>query len=125
MSDSQLVGVYNANGGVMGELSYLKGKITGEAHCDLCDITHGLNPRGKASWRQKAQESPIPITTVHLNEMDSRTAAVMAHEDAPAIVLLDPEGDRVLINTAELAQCDKDPQRLLDLINRKLAPDAP
>jgi hypothetical protein len=37
----RLVGVYNANGTVGGELAYFLGARLGRAHCSLCDITHG------------------------------------------------------------------------------------
>ena len=37
-----LVGVYHANGSWHGELAYLLGRLSGRAHCALCDITHGL-----------------------------------------------------------------------------------
>ena len=43
----RLVGVYNANGGIVGELSYVLGKVKGSAHCALCDISHGKSFRAK------------------------------------------------------------------------------
>ena len=46
----KLVGIYNANGSVLGELKYLVGKLTGQSDCALCDITHGPF-RGKADFR--------------------------------------------------------------------------
>ena len=33
-------GVYHADGGIVGELRYVFGKLRGTAHCALCDITH-------------------------------------------------------------------------------------
>jgi hypothetical protein len=46
----RLVGVYNANGSVGGELAYFIGARLGRAHCALCDITHGL-VRERATWK--------------------------------------------------------------------------
>ncbi len=37
----KLIGIYNANGSVVGEAQYFYGKSIGQAHCALCDITHG------------------------------------------------------------------------------------
>jgi hypothetical protein len=37
----KLVGIYNANGAVVGELQYVFGTLTGQTQCALCDITHG------------------------------------------------------------------------------------
>lgn len=38
----RLVGVYDADGTVLGELSYFVKARLGRAHCSLCDITHGV-----------------------------------------------------------------------------------
>ena len=38
----ELVGVYHADGSLLGEARYVVGKILGRAHCSLCDITHDM-----------------------------------------------------------------------------------
>ena len=38
----RLVGVYDADHTIRGELAYWIGARLGRAHCSLCDITHGL-----------------------------------------------------------------------------------
>ena len=67
----ELIGVYHADGGLLGELRYVLGKARGTAHCALCDITHG-SVRRKPEWDSACADFPIPIRLVHLNE---RTAA--------------------------------------------------
>lgn len=96
---TKLTGVYHADGGLLGELRYVVGKLRGQAHCALCDITHGRlreKPRF-AAWRAAL---PVTLELVHLNERDesvarvtgSRTPALVAHTDAGAlIVLLGPD----------------------------------
>ena len=37
----RLIGVYDANGTLSGELAYWIGARLGRRHCSLCDITHG------------------------------------------------------------------------------------
>ena len=66
----ELIGVYHADGGVIGELRYVLGKARGSAHCALCDITHGT-VRRKPEWDRACRDFPIPIRLVHLNERDS------------------------------------------------------
>jgi hypothetical protein len=39
-----LVGVYDADGTALGELSYFLRASVGRAHCALCDVTHGRTP---------------------------------------------------------------------------------
>ncbi len=62
----KLYGVYNADGGIVGELSYVIGKIRGTAHCALCDITHGKVSK-KKEWKRCAKELPAHIELLHLN----------------------------------------------------------
>lgn len=54
----RLVGVYDADHTLRGELSYWVGARLGRAHRALCDITHGTL-RVKADWR--ACRSGLPV----------------------------------------------------------------
>lgn len=43
MTDQPIVrytGIYNADGGLVGEVRYVVGHLLGTAECALCDITH-------------------------------------------------------------------------------------
>lgn len=116
----RLVGVYQANGGLKGELAYVIGKLQGTTHCALCDITHGSNPFGKSSWKKAMACLPLRMDLVHLNEMDESTSKILSPQQAPAVVYLDGEKDHILIDAQELEQCNKDPQKLYDLLVEKL-----
>ena len=70
----EIVGVYHADGGVMGELRYVLGKARGTAHCALCDITHST-VRRKAAWDDACRTFPHPIRLVHLNERSPEEVA--------------------------------------------------
>ena len=69
-----IVGVYHADGGVMGELRYVLGKARGTVHCALCDITHST-VRRKTAWDDACRTFPHPIRLVHLNERSSTEVA--------------------------------------------------
>jgi hypothetical protein len=97
-SIDELIGVYNADGGIVGELRYITGKIVGRAHCALCDITHrGLTPR--AEWSQACERITTPFTLLHLNERpdDVRLASegaapcVLARVGDDLVMLLGPD----------------------------------
>ena len=60
----RLVGVYDADGTVLGELSYFLRARIGRAHCSLCDITHG-RIRERADWRACRGRLPVRFTTYH------------------------------------------------------------
>jgi len=67
----RLIGVYNADGGVVGELKYFFGHLIGIAKCELCDVTHSPI-RKKASFDQLTKtfkaEFGLDFALKHLNE---------------------------------------------------------
>jgi hypothetical protein len=114
-----LVGVYHANGTILGELSYWVKARLGRGHCALCDITHG-SVREKASWRDCRDALAVPMTTVHLDE---RTPDVAAATDGrtPCIAAVTDAGVEILLTTGELDRCGGDPARLAAAIDDALA----
>ena len=64
---TELVGVYHADGGVLGEVRYAVGRLTGRTHCALCDITHA-GVRRRPQWDDLVLDLGVPFTLVHLNE---------------------------------------------------------
>ena len=117
----RLVGVYGADGGLRGELTYWVGVRLGRAHCSLCDVTHGL-VRPRDEWKHYVAGLPVPFETFHRDDQpaavrsaaDDRSPCVVAETDAGLVLLLDP-GDleacngsvdalgRALIGAAEQA----------------------
>ena len=64
---TRLIGVYDADGTVLGELSYFLRARVGRAHCALCDITHG-RVRERDDWRAERDRLPVPFTTFHRDD---------------------------------------------------------
>ena len=63
LQDARIVAVYNANGGIIGELSYVIKKVLGKTHCALCDISHGNSIKAKAQWRERPSPYEQYIST--------------------------------------------------------------
>ncbi|MBJ87067.1 MAG: hypothetical protein CL461_02410 [Acidimicrobiaceae bacterium] len=82
----RIVGIYNADGSILGELNFAIGKVTGKSDCGLCDLTHGWNPFGKPSWRNACSASTIDIELVHRDELTSVQNEVAG--DLPAVIAL-------------------------------------
>jgi hypothetical protein len=101
----KLWGVYHANGGLVGELAYVWGKLRGTAHCGLCDITHGRSVRKKAEWQELEQSLDVPIELVHLNE---RPPALQAATEGstPCVVAETESGYQIILGPDELDDCD-------------------
>jgi hypothetical protein len=102
-SIQRLVGVYDADGTLRGELTYFVGARLGRAHCALCDITHGL-VRAKPDWQRCKEGLPVPFDTYH---RDDQPAAVRAAtgDTAPVVVAETGDGVVTLLDGADLDAC--------------------
>ncbi len=115
----RLVGVYNADGTLRGEVAYVVGKLLGRSHCGLCDITHGAVSE-KAEWKACRAALPVQFDTYHRNDQpeacrpltDGRLPAVLAETDAGYVHLLGP---------AELDACGAAPESLVDAVTAAAA----
>ncbi len=95
----RLIGVYNANGGLAGELSYFFGHMFGRVECKLCDITHSTftkRPEWNAMEERLRDDLKIEFVLVHRNE---RTDAQHAASDGrePCILIEDSSGNLSMI----------------------------
>ena len=73
-----LIGVYKADGGLVGEVRYFLGHLVGVKECSLCDITHSPIMKKKAFKEFEARlraKRGIDVRLVHMNE---RTEAELA-----------------------------------------------
>ena len=76
----RLIGVYDADGGLRGEIAYLAGKLGGH-HCSLCDITHSP-VRRRREWDAYVAGLPGPFDVVHRNERSEAIAAATSGREA-------------------------------------------
>ena len=107
----RLIGVYDADGGLRGEIAYVAGKVTGR-HCTLCDITHSP-VRRRREWDSYVSTLPVPFEVVHRNERsmalqrvtEGREACVVAEcRDGSLVFLLSNEALAQAADVAGLAQ---------------------
>jgi hypothetical protein len=100
----RLVGVYDADGGLVGELRYIIGHVFHRAECALCDITHSW--RGaKSEWKQCATALPVPIEVHHRNEIDE-TLLRFIDRRLPCVVGIRKSGEyEFLLGRDHLEQC--------------------
>ena len=99
----ELVGVYDADGGIVGELSYVVGHLLGRTDCSLCDVTHGALRR-KPEWDAMAARLPVPLRLVHRNETTDDEQRAHYASGLPAVIGARGDGSRtVLLGPAGLA----------------------
>ena len=113
---TRIVGVYNADGSVLGELKFTMGKITGRSDCGLCDLTHGWNPFGKPSWRNACSASSVEIELVHRDEITSGQNKVAG--DLPAVIIQLGETWRKLMSAEDISSFKGNSSEFLAEINR-------
>ena len=111
----RLVGVYNADGTIRGELTYWVGARLGRTHCALCDITHG-SVRERAGWKACRAGLPVPFDTYHLNDQPDAIRAVIA-DQTPAVVADTDLGLFALLGPTDLDRCDSSIERFSAALN--------
>jgi hypothetical protein len=112
----RLIGVYDADSTLRGELSYWVGARLGQRHCSLCEITHG-SVRQRPEWKTCRAGLPMPFDTFHRNDQPDAVRAA-ANGQAPVVIAETEAGHVVLLAGTELDACEGSIDRLLAAIER-------
>lgn len=110
----RLIGVYNAEGTLRGELTYWVGARLGRAHCALCDITHG-SVRERPDWKVCRDGLPVAFETYHRDDQPEEVRELLAGT-TPAVVAQTDQGPLVLLGPSELEACEGDPSRMAEAL---------
>ena len=116
---TEVVGVYDADGGLVGEAAYVWGRLRGTAHCSLCDITHSPLRR-KPAWDRLVAGLPVPVRLLHRNELDADLAAAVAGTGLPVLLVRDDGAWRQLVGVDELDALDGSVEALGELLRDRL-----
>lgn len=116
---TRLVGVYDADHTLRGELSYWIGARLGKRHCALCDITHS-SVRQRPEWKACRAGMPVHFDTYH---RDDQPAEVRAAVDGltPVVVAVTDDGIRLLLGPDELEACHGSVDALEAALERAVA----
>ena len=116
-ADVRVIGVYDADSTLRGELTYWVGARLGRRHCALCDITHGAF-RERSAWQDCRAALPVPFVTFHRNDMPPSVQALEA--SLPAVFVETPAGVSILLDAEAVAACAGDAAALRDAIEAAL-----
>lgn len=97
---SELYGIYNADGGLMGEARYVIGHLLGLTSCSLCDITHSAIRR-KPEWDAMVASLDIPLSVLHRNELTPDLTDWISTITLPAVVGRTNSGDYLVVLDAD------------------------
>ena len=115
----RIIGVYNAEGTVFGELSYAALRAMGKAHCALCDVTHGTF-RSRPEWTTARTSLGVPFDTYHRNDQPASVKAA-AGDETPVVAAEFADGTiEVLLRGDDLEACAKSPERMMAAITAAL-----
>lgn len=115
----RLVGVYDADSTLSGELSYWVGARLGRRHCSLCEITHGAI-RQRPEWKTCQAGLPVTFETYHRNDQPDPVRAA-AGGQSPVVVAETDTGHVVLLAPSELDACDGSIDRMVEAIEQSAA----
>jgi hypothetical protein len=88
---TRLIGIYNADGGIVGEARYVVGHLLGLTSCSLCDITHSPIRR-KPEWDAMVRSLDVPLTVLHRNELSPELTLWAGSLTLPLVVGLSESG---------------------------------
>jgi hypothetical protein len=103
-------GIYNADGSILGEISYVAKKLVGRGSCALCDITHGWTGR-KKNFDATCSAASIEWELLHRDEASSEQLA--AAGELPAVIAQRDGTWELVLGPRELDECDGDPAALV------------
>ena len=101
---TELIGVYDADSTLLGEISYWVGAHLGTAHCSLCELTHGLFTK-KSEWKQCAESLAVPFHLFHRDDAPNDVLAALTGQ-FPAVLQRTTEDLTVILTKDELERFD-------------------
>ena len=101
---TELIGVYDADSTLLGEISYWVGARLGITHCSLCELTHGLFTK-KSEWNQCAESLSIPFRLFHRDDAPEDVLSALASQ-FPAVLQRTTEGLKIILTKEELERFD-------------------
>jgi hypothetical protein len=118
-----LIGIYNADGGIVGELTYFFGHLIGVRSCTLCDISHSPIMK-KSSFKALEQhllaEHGILVRMIHLNERNEREQKASAGREPCMLLEYPDETISMFLDSTDLKALSGSVSSLKKLISSRL-----
>ena len=119
---ARIIGIYNADGGLRGEIAYVLGHMVGAVECALCDITHSPI-RKKKAWKEmetRLAGEGHDIVLRHRNETtDAEAQASVGRE--PCVLIEGDDGQlSMIMDWNDLSVADGSVQTFERILRSKL-----
>ena len=98
-----IYGIYNAEGGIIGDFKYVFQKLTKTRKCYLCDITHTL-AWTKRDWQELNSRISEPLILLHINEQDDDMRS-FTEGKTPCVIRGTQGAYNMLLTDDDLSNC--------------------
>ena len=118
-----LIGVYKADGGIVGELTYFFGHLIGVRSCSLCDISHSLVMKKssfKALEKHLLAEHGIAVRMIHLNERNEREHKASVGREPCMLLEYPDQSISMFLDSTDLTALSGSVSKLKKLISSRL-----
>ncbi len=115
----EIIGVYDADSTLVGEVSYWIGARLGKTHCSLCELTHGLFTV-KSEWKSCERALSVPFTTYHRNDAPADVLA-SANGQLPVVLARTTDELIVILAREQLEAFNGDTERFGHWLNNYIA----
>jgi len=118
-----LIGIYKADGGIVGELSYFFGHLIGVRSCSLCDISHSpimKKSSFKALEQQLLSEHGIVVRMIHMNERNEREKKASEGREPCMLLQYPDESISMFLDSSDLTALSGSVSSLKKLIVSRL-----
>jgi hypothetical protein len=118
-----LIGIYKADGGISGELSYFFGHLVGLRSCSLCDISHSpimKKSSFKAFEKDLLENHSIAVRMIHLNERNDREQKASAGREPCILIEYPDQSISTFLDSADLTALSGSVSSLRKLVSSRL-----
>ena len=118
-----LIGIYKADGGIAGELSYFFGHLVGLRSCSLCDISHSpimKKSSFKAFAKDLLENHSIAVRMIHLNERNDREQKASAGREPCILIEYPDQSISMFLDSADLTALSGSVSSLRKLVSSRL-----
>jgi hypothetical protein len=115
--------IYNADGTLRGELTYVIGHhVLGTLSCELCDISHGPVMQKKAwkEWKATMLQDGHLVQVIHRNDMSPELALFVGDRLATVVERHSESEWSVVLRPDELKECGGSVVKFAAMMQRAL-----
>lgn len=123
MAIKTLIGVYKADGGLVGEMAYFFGHLIGTKECSLCDITHSPFRKKREFKELEAKlknDFGVAFRLVHMNERTEKELQASAGREPCVLLEHDDDSISMFLDFMELKAADGSVKSFEKLVRTRL-----